>query len=236
MDDLRRELDEVLSDGVPPIGRTRHPEVAREHARIFAEGAAILEEAFSREGLNCVVVGGSAVEIHVPGLHVSGDMDIVLEGAPSVRAPEVTSVFRALGFSKVDMGMWERDGLVVHPCGRFLEGESEEIPVGSRPVRVAARESLIVERIGRFRHLFLHKAVSEGEGYELAMQGIELLEAFRGELDPEWVERELEREGALDVYKELRRLLERTGKQRIGKPELQDVLDKAGIRTPGQVD
>lgn len=136
----------------------------------------------------------------------------------------------SISFSAV--GMWERDGLYVHPCGRFLEGEAEDLALPTRTVRVASRESLIVDRIASFRHLFRHKAVDPAEGYELALQGLEMLAAFEGELNGEWSENELERRGALNIYRELRALLERTDEHTVGKEDLRDVLDSVGIHPP----
>jgi hypothetical protein len=45
------------------------------HAEQVAAIAGVLHEAFERAGLSATMVGGSAIEIHAPGIYASGDLN-----------------------------------------------------------------------------------------------------------------------------------------------------------------
>ncbi|HUF29799.1 MAG TPA: hypothetical protein VMM77_03975, partial [Gemmatimonadaceae bacterium] len=69
------------------------------HAEQVAEIAGVLHDAFEPEGYAATLVGGSAIEIHAPGIYVSGDLDYVIERVQQ-GTKEVSEVFEALGFKK----------------------------------------------------------------------------------------------------------------------------------------
>lgn len=60
--DIKRALDEWL--GQP-----------RPHHEWLAGAIAYISEAFRRRGLEVVLVGGGAIELHAPGAYVTGDAD-----------------------------------------------------------------------------------------------------------------------------------------------------------------
>jgi hypothetical protein len=64
--DLHDLLREVLSD------ETDHP------TRIL-KAAVIVAESLRRQGLDAVLVGGAAVEIHAPGAYTTTDLDFVVQ-------------------------------------------------------------------------------------------------------------------------------------------------------------
>jgi hypothetical protein len=75
---LGKRLEEVLASGLSEEPVT--------HARQVAEVAGILHSALTARGLTPTLVGGSAIEIHAPGIYMSGDLDLVIEGARDVVA------------------------------------------------------------------------------------------------------------------------------------------------------
>jgi hypothetical protein len=89
LQDLRSELDQLLGQGMAedPI----------QHARQVAEIAGILHSAFEPEGFEVTMVGGSAIEVHAPGIYRSGDLDLVIERASGKEARR-DEIFKALGF------------------------------------------------------------------------------------------------------------------------------------------
>jgi len=128
LEDRREQLRTVLKPGLSkePLG----------HAEQVARIAGILHEAFRDAGLRSTVVGGSAIELHAPGIYVSGDIDLVVEA-------------------------W-------------------------------------------------------------GQQAIDLLAAFAGDLDEEWLRAKLEKEGSLDALEPLRRLAE--SNERVTREVLEALL------------
>jgi len=51
---------------------------AVEQAMQVAAIAGILNEAFGARGFSVTLVGGSAIEVHAPGIYMSGDIDVVI--------------------------------------------------------------------------------------------------------------------------------------------------------------
>lgn len=87
--ELRSELEELLSSGMA--------EEPIEHATQVAKIAAILHSAFSAAGFQVTLVGGSAIEVHAPGIYRSGDLDVVIERGRG-KSELQDQIFRALGF------------------------------------------------------------------------------------------------------------------------------------------
>jgi hypothetical protein len=88
---LRTRLQMVLAQGLSGD--------ALAHAGQVAEVAGVLHEAFEPEGFSATLVGGAAIEIHAPGIYLSGDLDYVIER--SHRATKhVDEIFEGLGFKK----------------------------------------------------------------------------------------------------------------------------------------
>ncbi len=54
-------------------------EDALAHAEQVAAVAGVLHEAFEPEGFSATLVGGAAIEIHAPGIYLSGDLDYAFE-------------------------------------------------------------------------------------------------------------------------------------------------------------
>jgi hypothetical protein len=96
MDDLRRELDPLVEHGLAddPV----------DHARQVAMVTSIISQAFGRAGMRCTLVGGSAIEVHAPGIFKSGDIDLVIESPQGGTVRErLDPVFTALGFERSRM-------------------------------------------------------------------------------------------------------------------------------------
>lgn len=186
---LRERLQLLLAEGLS--------EDPLEHAQQVARIAGILEEAFSAAGFQVTMVGGSAIEIHSPGIHKSGDIDVVIERTRADLGQDADEVFRDLGFQREGMHWRYDDILFVHVVSGPVAGPAERVQVGGVQFRVVAKEVPLRDRIVGFMHW-------KYTGY--AQQAIDMLVAFGEELDMGWLADELRKEDALDAFEELREL------------------------------
>ena len=85
---LRTRLQMVLAQGLSGD--------ALAHAGQVAEVAGVLLEAFEPEGFSATLVGGAAIEIHAPGIYLSGDLDYVIERSHRA-TKQVDEIFEGLG-------------------------------------------------------------------------------------------------------------------------------------------
>jgi hypothetical protein len=189
MKPLRERLAAILAGGLSID--------ALKHAEQVAQIAAVLHEAFTAVGLRCTVVGGSAIEIHAPGVYKSGDIDVVIDAA---RGPEleqrIRDVFEGLAFARRGRHWVQRDLLVEVPS-HDLSDPSEVVRVGDAVFRVVTKEVVLADRIVGFKHW---KETGYGE------QAIDMLAAFGDELDMTWLEPKLRSEGSWDAFEALREL------------------------------
>jgi hypothetical protein len=184
MDRLRSRLEEIVAS------RLAHDPVT--HARQVAEVAGVLHSALTARGLVPTLVGGSAIEIHAPGIYMSGDLDLVIEGARDVMAIR-DEVFQALGLTPVGRH-WRRGDLFVETVPGPVAGPAEEVEVAGATFRVVRKEVPLRDRLVGFKH-WRHTAYGD--------QAIAMLIAFGDDLDMDWLEPELRREDALDALQEL---------------------------------
>jgi hypothetical protein len=184
MDRLRSRLEEILAPGLTDDPVT--------HARQVAEVAGVLHSALTARGLIPTLVGGSAIEIHAPGIYMSGDLDLVIEGARNMMAIR-DEVFRALGLTRVGRH-WRRGDLFVETVPGPVAGPAEEVEVAGATFRVVRKEVPLRDRLVGFKH-WRHTAYGD--------QAIAMLIAFGEDLDMDWLEPELRREDALDALQEL---------------------------------
>ena len=80
---IGEEMNDSRSDQLQEIlgaGLARDP---LKHAEQVARVAGVLHQAFGESGLRSTVVGGPAIELHAPGLYVSGDIDLIVENCAS---------------------------------------------------------------------------------------------------------------------------------------------------------
>jgi hypothetical protein len=112
--------------------------------------ASICSALFGREGIQLVVVGGSAIEFYTEGAYVSGDVDLcVMEARRALTIRLRQEVMGQLG-AKGGPRSWEVAGAYVDVLGPF-ESEARTPartlagPFG--PIRVAPAEELLVERV-----------------------------------------------------------------------------------------
>ncbi|MCA1733492.1 MAG: hypothetical protein LC732_07810, partial [Acidobacteria bacterium] len=87
LENLRSRLEALLSSGMA--------EEPIEHATQVAEIAAILHSALSQDGFEVTLVGGSAIEVHAPGIYRSGDLDMSWLG-PELEREDSTDALEAL--------------------------------------------------------------------------------------------------------------------------------------------
>lgn len=184
---LRSRLRHVLVDGfsTDPV----------EHAAQVAEIAGILDEAFSARGLVITMVGGSAIEIHAPGIYMSGDIDVVVESTRAATADRA-KVFAALGLERVGRH-WRHGDLFIEVVPGPVSGPVEEVDVAGAAFRVVRKEVPLRDRVVGFKH-WRHTAYGD--------QAIAMLIAFGEELDMQWLDSELGREDARDALEALQRL------------------------------
>jgi hypothetical protein len=188
LQDLRSELDQLLGQGMAedPI----------EHARQVAEIAGILHSAFEPDGFEVTMVGGSAIEVHAPGIYRSGDLDLVIERASGNEARR-DEIFKSLGFERTGRHWRRGDQLFVELVSGPVAGPAEEVRVGGAEFRVVKKEVVLRDRLVGFKH-WKHTAYGE--------QAIDMLAAFEGDLDMSWLGPELQREDAFDALEQLRKL------------------------------
>lgn len=163
-----------------------------EHAEQFAQIASILHDAFTKAGLRCTVVGGSAMEIHAPGVYVSGDLDLVVERLRSDAAQHDT-VFEALGFEPAGRH-WRIGDLFVEVPATALSDPSELMRVGTFVFHIVKKEVVLADRIIGYRQW---GTLAYGQ------QAIDLLVAFGDEIDEDWLREKLLREGSADALEPL---------------------------------
>jgi hypothetical protein len=210
LDRLRNRFAEVLAPGLAdePVA----------HARQVAEVAGILHAALTGRGLVPTLVGGSAIEIHAPGIYMSGDLDLVIEGARDMVAVR-DELFLALGLSRVGRH-WRRGDLFVETVPGPVAGPVEEVEVAGATFRVVRKEVPLRDRLVGFKH-WRHTAYGD--------QAIAMLIAFGGDLDMDWLEPELRREDALDALQALSRLT--SSDEPVTHERLLDLVDQLNTRS-----
>lgn len=208
---LRRDLDDVLDTGLAkdPLA----------HAQQVAQIAGTLHAAFELVGLRATLVGGSAIEVHAPGVYKSDDIDLVISGPAKDFRGEIGRVFHALGF--VSTGRhWTRGDLFVEVPGRVLDDPHETVRVGTAVFEIVTKEVVLADRIIGFKHW-------RYTGY--GQQAIDMLAAFGGELDLGWLGPRLKREDSWDAYLALQELA--AGQVDITEQSLQALLDRLHRRS-----
>lgn len=182
-DVLRRQLDAALANGLAddPLA----------HAEQVATVASVLYQAFLLAGLDCVLTGGSAVEVHVPGVYKSADVDVVIEGAlgESLR-PRIVPVFEALGFTP-RARHWTRGDLFVEVPSHAVDGPTEVLHARGLPLRILRIEALLKFRLVGYKYWGTTS---------YAQQAIDVLVALDGDYDEPLLRSLLRVEGAEDAY------------------------------------
>jgi len=200
MRSLDARLKMILADGLA--------EDPLAHAEQVAEIAGVLHEAFEPEGFSATLVGGSAIEIHAPGIYLSGDMDYVIERSNRA-SKQVGEIFESLGFQKRGGRHWVMGDLFIELVAGPVAGPAEEARVGGSTFRVVTKEVALRDRIVGFRQW----------GYTgYGEQALDMLAAFGNELDGDWLFKELKREDSLDALDALWDLA------RSDKPVTEEVL------------
>ena len=192
---LRSRLQIALADGLSqsPLA----------HAEQVADVAGILYEAFAAEGHTATLVGGSAIEIHAPGVYLSGDLDYVIEASRQA-TKKVDEVFEGLGFQKQGGRHWVSGELFVECVSGPVAGPTEEVRVGEHVFRVVTKEVALRDRVVGFKQW----------GYTgYGEQAVDMLAAFGDELDEGWLVPELKREDSLDALEALKELAVRPGRE-----------------------
>ncbi|MEX0891344.1 MAG: hypothetical protein WEB88_04170 [Gemmatimonadota bacterium] len=185
---LRANLERILGNGMvaDPIA----------HASQVADVAAVLHEAFASRGFLVTLVGGSAIEIHAPGIYRSGDLDVVLEATQEATHLR-EEIFLGLGFRHAGRHWRHGSDLFVELVNGPVAGPTEDVRVGDAEFRIVTKEVVLRDRLVGFKHW---KYTAYGE------QAVDMLAAFGSELDPTWLLPELEREDALDALEALQQL------------------------------
>ena len=189
MSALRDQLSAVLANGL-----AREP---LEHARQVGGVASILSQACQEAGLQCTLVGGSAIEIHAPGIYRSDDVDVVIEAPTSSGLRErMDQVFGDLGLVRAGRH-WQLGDLFIEVPGHQITDPTDTVRVGSSVFRVVRKEVLLADRVVGFKHW-------RYTGY--GQQAIDMIAAFGDDLDMGWLEERLMQEGSWDAFQALREL------------------------------
>jgi hypothetical protein len=183
----RQQLAEILERGLSddPLS----------HAEQVARIAGILHAAFAAAGLRSTLVGGSAIEVHAPGIYRSGDLDLVIERA-AADAGRAEDVFTDLGFERFGRH-WRRQRLFVEVPGSQVIDPSELMRVADAVFRVVTKEVVLADRVVGFKQ-WLFTAYGQ--------QAIDMLAAFGDQLDMAWLRPRLEYEDSYDAFEALQRL------------------------------
>lgn len=137
-------------------------------------------------------MGGSGIEIHAPGVYVSGDMDMVIERSGN-EPDRLSEIFEGLGFRRM-CRHWRLDDLFVELVPGPVAGPVQEVRVGRSEFRIVEKEVPLRDRVVGFKHW---EYTAYGE------QAIDMLAAFGDELDESWLLPELRQEDALDALEAL---------------------------------
>jgi len=169
-----------------------------DHARQVAMVTSILFQELEASGLECVLVGGSAIEVYAPGIFKSGDLDLVIQDVkrPSGVRERAGAVFETLGFQRAGRH-WKRDDLFVEIPSTEVDEPTELVRVGAFVLRVVRKEVLLADRIVGFKH-WRHTAYGQ--------QAIDMIAAFGDSLDLNLLVPRLERESSVDAFNELQEL------------------------------
>ena len=189
--DLRDALATLVDHELPedPIERAQHRALT----------AALLREAFRRNGMESALVGGGAIEFHAPGVYATDDIDIVVASdREAVNRDAISQVFAALGFAKRGRH-WERGTAFVEVPSHVLNDPVEEHEVGNYRLLVVKPEVVLADRVVGFKHW---SYTAHGA------QAVTLIAALGNDLDDAWLAARLEREDAMDAYTALRALAE----------------------------
>jgi len=209
---LRARLQMILAAGL-----AKEPLA---HAEQVAEIAGVLHEAFEPEGFSATLVGGSAIEIHAPGIYLSGDLDYVIDRTRE-GTKHVSEIFEALGFKKQAGRHWVLGDLFIEQVSSPVAGPTEEVRVGQSVFRIVAKEVVLRDRVVGFKHW---------EYTAYGQQALDMLAAFGEELDEGWLFDELRRENSLDALKALRELA-RSDKP-VTDETLRELVDQLRDRGP----
>lgn len=209
---LRSRLQIILAEGLAddPLA----------HAGQVAEIAGVLHEAFDPEGFSATLVGGSAIEIHAPGIYLSGDLDYVIERTTS-GTKEVNEIFKGLGFNKQGGRHWVFGDLFIERVSGPVAGPAEEVRVGESVFRIVTKEVALRDRVIGFKHW---EYTAYGE------QALDMLAAFGDEIDEKWLLQELRREDSLDALEALRDMAR--SDQPVTEEVLRQLVDRLRRRGP----
>ena len=210
---LGARLGEIMAPGLADDPVT--------HARQVAQVAGILHSALAARGLTPTLVGGSAIEIHAPGIYMSGDLDLVIEGESSARAIR-DEVFQALGMERVGRH-WRRGDLFIETVPGPVAGPADMVEVAGTRFRVVRKEVPLRDRVVGFKH-WRHTAYGD--------QAIAMIIAFGEDLDMSWLEPELRREDALDALGELAALA--ASAEPVTHQRLLHLVDRLNQRRTGE--
>lgn len=206
MDDLRDGIGTLLEPGLAddPV----------DHARQVALLVALLYQAFERVGMDCVLIGGCAIELYAPGIFKSGDIDLIIDpgGKRDGMRDRIGQVFERLEF-KPRGRHWVRGDLFVEVPAHSVDDPTDYVKVGSFVLRAIAKEALLVYRLVGFKH-WKHTAYGQ--------QVVDMLAAFGDDLRMDLLHARMKGEAVIDAFEALRDLA--NSSQLITEETLQSVL------------
>lgn len=133
---LKKALADIASESDPTI---KHLKLASICSKVFAE-----------QGIELVVVGGSAIEFYTEGAYTSGDIDLCITRAVVPLTIRVRQEIMGQLGAKGGPRSWQVCGVYIDLLGNFENLAQTNIRIISAPygeVRISPVEELIVERI-----------------------------------------------------------------------------------------
>ena len=195
------------------------PAHATQHAKQLIAVAAVCCEAFRRAGLHAVLVGGGAIEFHLPGAYTTPDIDLVVANRQWLqpRREDVGRVFSALGFVASGSRHWVRGALYVEVPHWDVTDPFDSIIVDGYHLAVIRPEVVLVGRLVEF-----DQTAHTGHG----LQALLMLGLLAGTLQQELLTKLAEREQVVDTMAALRAMLPERGFPTVTDADLRAVRDR----------
>ena len=177
------------------------------------EVAAVIAEALRAVGQEAVLVGGAALEFYTEGGISTGDLDLLAEGGPPLRA-----VMADLGFSRLGKDFVHKGLRLYVEFPRRSPGPTERtvlVQVGPRSLRVISLEDLLVDRLYAFK---FWRSARDGVG---AMLLGEL-----GDLDEDRLAARAAEEDVSDALAAVREVLEEVTRRPLSPKQANALLER----------
>lgn len=179
--DKKSKLDGVVTPTLSITSDNDYKRILQEKDRFTRKlnFAAFLADRLNRNGVDIVLVGGSAVEVYTNGDFPTGDMDFDVSNLD-----KAVQLLKSLGFKKTEPLWYNKDlDIAVDISAKGYSGDPAKlriIKVRNYRLKVAGVEDLIINR------LYSAKFWKSGPQRDLE-EATALIRIFRGRLDDDYL-------------------------------------------------